>query len=208
MDPTHAIIHLVDDDPSFLTATRRLLEISGFAVRTFSAAADFLQQHQPDVRGCVVLDLQMPGLSGLEVQAELARKQNPLPILFLTAYGDIPSSVSAMKGGAEDFLLKPVTKDALLAAVRRALAHDAAAQVARHQHGEWRQRYATLTPAERRVFRLIVRGLPNKGIAGEIGTCERTVKAHRAAVMRKMRVQSPAELGRAVEWLGEVFEKG
>ena len=126
----HAVkpmVYVVDDDPSILRALSRLLTLTGHAVRTFASATDFLAQHQPTNRGCVVADLRMPGPSGLDLQSALARSGNPLPVVFLTGHGDIPTSVHAMKGGAEDFLTKPPRKEDLLAAVERALARDAAA---------------------------------------------------------------------------------
>jgi FixJ family two-component response regulator len=200
-------VYLVDDDASLLRALARRLRAAGLQVETFDSAAAFLSHHRSDASACAVLDLQMPGPGGLEIQQALAAADESLPVVFLTAHGDVSSSVRAMKDGAIDFLTKPVRGEDLLEAVQRALTRGATARETRARQRVWRERYATLTPAERRVFALIVRGLPNKGIADEIGTCERTVKAHRAEVMRKMQVQAPAELGRAVEWLGEVFEK-
>ena len=147
----------------------------------------------------------MPDLSGLTLQERLADDDDSLPIIFLTAHGDIPSSVRAMKGGAVDFLTKPVRGEDLIEAVKRALALVDQQRESRTLTRMWRERYAALTPCECRVFALIVEGLPNKGIAAETGVSERTVKAHRAEVMRKLCVQSPAELGRAVEWIGEKF---
>jgi len=154
----------------------------------------------------MVLELQMPGSSGLELQEMLAQAKDPLPVIFITAHGDISSSVRAMKQGAMDFLTKPVRGDELFEAVRRALAWGAAERQTRRQKREWRARYERLTPREREVFALVVGGLSNKHIANVLGTTERTIKAHRAQLMHKMGVQSPAELGRAVEWLGEFFQ--
>ncbi len=201
------VVYLVDDDPSLLRALSRRLRAANLQVEAFDSAEAFLRRRPSADRACAVLDLQMPGSGGLELQEMLAAAEEPLPVVFLTAHGDVSSSVRAMKGGAVDFLTKPVRGEELLEAVQRALARGAAARETRARQRAWRERYATLTPAECRVFALVVRGLPNKGIADEVGACERTVKAHRAEVMRKMRVQAPAELGRAVEWLGEVFEK-
>lgn len=147
----------------------------------------------------------MPDLCGLTVQERLAADDESLPVVFLTAHGDIPSSVRAMKGGAVDFLIKPVRGEELIDAVNRALALVDQEREKRSLSRMWRERYAALTPCERRVFALIVEGQPNKAVAAETGVSERTVKAHRAEVMRKLCVQSPAELGRAVEWIGEKF---
>lgn len=199
------IVYLVDDDISLLRALGRRLRAAGFEVETFDSARDFFKHSRSGRVGCVVVDLQMPELGGFAVQELLAAEEEPLPIVFLTAHGDIPSSVRAMKGGAVDFLTKPVRGEELIGAVTRALTLDEQERETRALKRSWRERYAALTLAERRVFALIVRGLPNKGIAAETGVSERTVKAHRAEVMRKMCVHAPAELGRAVEWLGEDF---
>lgn len=205
--PPHApLVYLVDDDPSFLRAAARRLRAADYQVETFASAQAFLSGRRAEGAGCAVLDLQMPGLNGLELQAALARADDPLPVVFLTAHGDVPSSVRAMKGGAVDFLTKPFRGEALLEAVGRALARGAALRQARRQQRAWTARYETLTPREREVFARVVSGQPNKQIADALGTCERTVKAHRAQVMHKMGVQSPAELGRAVEWLGQTFQ--
>jgi len=200
------IIYLVDDDPSFLRALSRRLRAADYQVETFGSAEEFLARRRSDAAGCAVLDLQMPGPGGLELQEALAQAEEPLPVVFLTGHGDISSSVHAMKRGAVDFLTKPVRGDELLDAVQRALARGAAARGTRRQKGEWGARYESLTPREREVFALVVSGLLNKQIADVLGARERTVKAHRAQVMHKMGVQSPAELGRVVEWLGEIFQ--
>ena len=144
----------------------------------------------------------MPGLSGLDLQSALSRSRNPLPVIFLTGHGGIPDSVRAMKGGAEDFLTKPVRKEELLAAVARALAHDAAAFAQREQKNQLRQRFESLTPRERQVLEHIVAGKLNKEIAAELGATERTSKAHRSSIMDKTQAQSPAELGRLAQELG------
>ncbi len=203
---TAPIVYLVDDDPSVLRALSRRLRAADLQVEAFASAQAFLAHCRAPAPGVAVLDLQMPGGGGLELQDKLAAEPEPLPVVFLTAHGDVSSSVRAMKGGAIDFLTKPVRGETLLDAVHRALTRDVAARDTRSRQHLWCERYAALTPAERRVFALIVRGLPNKQIADDVGISERTVKAHRAEVMRKMHVQSPAELGRAVEWLGEAFE--
>jgi FixJ family two-component response regulator len=196
------IIYLVDDDPSFLRALSRLLQAAGYQVEAFASAEQFLSRRRSEVPGCVVLDLQIPGPGGLGLQEALAQAEEPLPVVFLTGHADVPSSVRAMKQGAVDFLTKPVQGDELLAAVEQALARGAAARERRHHQRQWRARYESLTQRERDVFALVVHGLPNKQIADVLGTCERTIKAHRGQVMHKMGVQSPAELGRAVQWLG------
>jgi FixJ family two-component response regulator len=200
------IIYLVDDDPSFLRALSRRLRAADYRVETFGSAEEFLTRRRSDAAGCAVLDLQMPGPGGLELQEALVQADEPLPVVFLTAHGDISSSVHAMKRGAVDFLTKPVRGQELLDAVQRALARGATERETQRQKREWGGRYESLTPREREVFALVVRGLLNKQISDAIGTSERTVKAHRGQVMHKMGVQSPAELGRAVEWLGEIFE--
>ncbi len=199
------VVYLVDDDVSLLRALGRRFRASGFDVETFGSARDFLDHPRSDRVACAVVDLQMPELSGFAVQELLAAEGEFLPVVFLTAHGDIRSSVRAMKGGAVDFLTKPVRGDELIDAVNRSLALDVETREKRSQQLLWRSRFDSLTPCERRVFSLIVDGLPNKGIAAETGVSERTVKAHRAEVMRKMCVQSPAELGRTVEWIGEKF---
>ncbi|HEY1477035.1 MAG TPA: response regulator [Chthoniobacterales bacterium] len=195
------IIYLVDDDPSFLRALSRRLLAADYEVETFGSAEEFLSRRRSEAAGCAVLDLQMSGPSGLELQKALAQAEEPLPVVFLTAHGDVSSSVRAMKGGAVDFLTKPVKGDELIEAVERALARQAAEQQTRRQKREWRARYESLTPREREVFVLVVSGRPNKQIADVLGISERTVKEHRGRVMHKMGAQSSAELGRSVEWL-------
>ena len=196
----------MDDDPSFLRALSRRLRAADYRVETFASAEAFLKRDRSEAGGCVVLDLQMPGLGGLDVQKSLAGTEEPLPVIFLTGHGDVSSSVRAMKGGAVDFLTKPVRGDELLDAVRQALARGAAARQTKIHKRDWDTRYKSLTSREREVFSLVVRGHPNKQVADLLGISERTVKAHRAQVMHKMGVQSPAELGRTVEWLGEFFQ--
>jgi len=199
------VIYLVDDDPSFLRALSRRLRAEGYEVECFDSVEEFLGRSRSDIPACAVLDLQMPGAGGLELQETLAQADDPLPVVFLTAHGDVPSSVRAMKGGAVDFLRKPVRGDDLLEAIRLALTRGAAQREKRRQKREWGTRYERLSPREREVFVLVVRGLLNKQIADVLGVSERTVKAHRGQVMHKMGVQSGAELGRAVEWLSDFF---
>jgi FixJ family two-component response regulator len=191
---------VVDDDASFLRAISRRLEAADFEIEAFSSAEAFLSRRSRSP-GCVVVDLRMEGQSGLELQDAIAGMDEPLPVIFLTGHGDVPSSVRAMKRGAVDFLTKPVAGDQLIDAVQRAIALDASARSERQALRELRGRYARLTARERQVFAFVARGLLNKQIAGELGTTERTVKAHRAHVMRKMEAQSVADLTRAAERL-------
>jgi FixJ family two-component response regulator len=202
-DPALPVIRVVDDDARLLKALSRLLRAAGFQVATFTSAEEFLfhRRHEPDSPGCVVLDLQMPGLNGLELQERIASEKEPLPVIFLTGTADVPSSVRAMKGNAVDLLTKPVLLDDLVSAVKCAFARDAEGREKRRQARELQARYESLTPRERDVVALVVRGHLNKQIAFELGTCERTIKAHRARIMAKMRAQSVADLVRAFERL-------
>jgi FixJ family two-component response regulator len=202
------VVHVVDDDPSLLRALSRLLRAAGFQVEVFSSAENFLSHRSryPDIPGCLILDLQMPGLGGLKLQELVKQLKEPLPVIFLTGHGDVPSSVRAMKGDAIDFLQKPVSAEDLVAAVKRALSADAEARAARRQMRELRARYEELTHREREVLALVVRGLLNKQIASELGTVERTIKAHRAQVMSKMKVRSLAELVRVADQLGDILK--
>jgi FixJ family two-component response regulator len=202
MSATEPIVHLVDDDASFLAAIARLLRASGFAVNAFSSASEFLEQRDANAAGCVLADLEMPEMSGLELQSALARTCNPLPILFLTGHGDIPSTVHAMRGGAEDFLEKRASKEKLLNAVNRALARDARERVERARQRELRARFATLTNRELEVLGHVVLGRLNKQIAADLCIHERTVKLHRTAITAKLRVQSVAELTRLTDEAG------
>ncbi|HUN63923.1 MAG TPA: response regulator [Candidatus Sulfotelmatobacter sp.] len=207
MNETAPIVHLVDDDASFLTAISRLLRASGFSVKTYSSAQEFLAQcDHSDSPGCVLADLQMPKMNGLDLQSALAQTHNPLPILFLTGHGDIPSSVRAMREGAEDFLEKTAPKKKLLDAVTRALARDARERNARERQRELRARFNSLTEREREVLAHVVQGQLNKQIAGHLGIHERTVKLHRTAITTKLKVQSVAELTRLTEEAG-IFSK-
>jgi two-component system response regulator FixJ len=206
MSVTEPTVQIVDDDRSFLVATSRLLRASGFAVKTFSSAADFLAQHDSDAPGCVLADLQMPGMNGLDLQSALARSRNPLPILFLTGHGDIPSSVRAMRGGAVDFLEKRAAKEKLLEAVRRALSRDAHEREERARRRELRARFDALTERELEVLSHVVQGRLNKQIAADLGIHERTVKLHRTAITTKLAVSSAAELTRLTLEAG-IFEQ-
>jgi len=214
MSMTAPVVQIVDDDRSFLTAASRLLRASGFAVKTFSSASEFLAQLDTDVPGCVVTDLQMPGMNGLDLQSALARSRNPIPILFLTGNGDIPSSVVAMRNGAEDFLEKRAPKEKLIDAVRRALARDAEERKERTRQRDLRARFDILTKREFEVLAHVVQGRLNKQIAGDLGIHERTVKLHRTAITTKLGVQSVAELTRLTDEAGiftasaQTFPKG
>ena len=181
------IVHLVDDDASFARALARLLGASGFQVRSFSSGGELLAAVSPRSEGCVVADLAMPGIGGLELQEQLSRLGVPLPVVFLTGRGDIPSSVRAMRGGAVDFLEKHAPKEDLLAAVQRALASG------RHA-AELQRRFSALTERELQVLQHVVRGRMNKQIAADLGIHERTVKLHRTALTAKLGVRSAAEL--------------
>jgi FixJ family two-component response regulator len=197
-------VFLVDDDASVRKALTRLIRSAGYNVQAFASARDFLNSSRAGGQGsaCLVLDVRMPGLSGLDLQHELRVANALLPIIFITGHGDIPMSVKAMKEGAVDFLPKPVKDQELLNAIERALAR------ADHDHAERleiediQRRLESLTPREREVMALVVRGLLNKQIAFELGTVEKTVKVHRARVMEKMEVQSLAELVRLAERVG------
>jgi FixJ family two-component response regulator len=201
MNPPTRMIHVVDDDDSMRTAVMRLLRAAGYDVRGYSHAGEFLLAQPGNLPGCVVLDVRMPGPSGLDLQVAFAEQEDALPIIFLTGHGDIPMSVRAMKAGAVDFLTKPVTREALLNAVQSALARDTENRTARKKVGTLRSRYESLTPRERAVFAFVNAGKLNKQIARELGTSERTVKAHRAKVMEKMHVTSLAELVHLAEQL-------
>jgi RNA polymerase sigma factor (sigma-70 family) len=194
------VVFLVDDEESSLRATARLLNASGFSVRSFTSAARLLADvaADPEIPGCVIADLQMPGLDGLELQRALAAAGCLLPVVFLSGHGDIPSSVRAMRYGAEDFIQKTAPAEELLAAVRRALARNTqelAASTARRLLSE---RLESLTPREREVLLHVVRGRLNKQIAGDLGIAEKTIKVHRARVMQKLGVRTIADLVRLV----------
>ncbi len=202
------LIHVVDDDDGFRTAVARLLRASGYDVALHESGERFLEAHPPDGPGCILLDLRMAGLSGLELQERLIGSNNDLPVIFLTGAGDIPTSVHAIKAGAEDFLSKPVSKEILLNAVRRALDRCESEHRRRLELNSLRDRIARLTPREREVLALVVRGRLNKQIAGDLGTAERTIKAHRHRIMEKLEVKSVAELASIAERLGMIGRGG
>jgi FixJ family two-component response regulator len=195
-------VYLVDDDAAVLKGLRRLLTSAGLHVVAFESPRDFLEGLDREASGCVVLDFSMPGLNGLELQQALAASGNALPVIFLTGKGDIPTSVQAMKGGAADFLTKPVDGEVLLAAIRGAIERDRSQRAERAERDDIARRLATLTARERDVLRHVVAGRLNKQIAAELGTVEKTVKVHRARVMEKMQARSLAELVRLAQKAG------
>ena len=195
MSATTPIIHVVDDDESFRAAIVRLLRAAGYEARGYASAGDFLLEPPgPDAHGCLVLDVSMPGPSGLDLQEALNRSPLALPVIFLTGHADVPSSVRAMKAGAADFLTKPVERKALLAAVQNAIERDSRARAARNELAMLRARFNSLSARERQVFDAVVAGQLNKQIAATLDAAERTVKAHRARVMDKMAASSLADL--------------
>jgi FixJ family two-component response regulator len=203
-----AVIHVVDDDPSFRTAISRVLESSGYEVAGYESAACFLRGIEDARPGCILLDVQMPTVGGLQLQDELAKLSQSWPIIFMTGYGDIPTSVRAIKAGAEDFLSKPVSSETLLEAIERALLRHAAIQQGQDQLNSFRSLISTLTPREAEVFALMVRGKLNKQIAHQLGTSERTIKAHRHMVMHKLQVHSFAEAVSIAERVGLLTPPG
>ena len=195
-------VYIVDDDASFLRSLSRLLTALGYAVEAYASAQDFFARPAPDRPGCVVADLQMPEINGLQLQDQLRRSSEPLPVIFLTGQGDIPSTVSAMRSGAEDFLTKRAPQQELLDAVERALARDAQQRQQRTRQRELSLRFNELSGREKEVLSHVVRGRMNKQIAADLNINLRTVKLHRTNITRKLNVQSVAELTRLVDESG------
>jgi len=195
-------VFVVDDDPSVLRAITRLLRTDGLGVRPYASPRLFLEEHDATIPGCVILDMVMPGLNGLDLQQALSTPDWQRPIVFLSGHGDVPTSVKAMRAGAVDFLTKPVNGKDLLAAVRRANAQDLEARRERAELQTILRKLATLTPREGEVLRHVVAGRLNKQIAAELGTVEKTIKVHRARVMEKTGVRSVADLVRLTERAG------
>jgi FixJ family two-component response regulator len=188
-----SVVHLIDDDELFRTATARLLRTSGYQVEQYGSADQFLESAPNRTPGCILLDIQMPGVGGLELQDRLQRLDSILPIVFLSGHGDISTSVRAIKAGAEDFLTKPVSKEHLFDAISRAIARYEQAQARAARLDSVKALVDLLTPREKQVFALLVRGKLHKQIAYELGTAERTIKAHRHNIMEKLQVRSLAE---------------
>ena len=202
MGEAESMVFIIDDDPLYRESSERLVRSVGFSVQSFESASDFLGNRRPDVPSCLVLDVRLPGLSGLDLQQELAEAGVHIPIIFVTGYGDIPMSVQAMKAGAVEFLEKPFRDQVLLDAIRQAIARDRTARQQQARNADLRRRYASLTPREREVFKCVVSGMLNKQIADQLRATERTVKFHRGHLMVKMQVNSLAELVRLAEALG------
>jgi FixJ family two-component response regulator len=196
-------VFVVDDDAGVRKSLVRLLESAGYHTESFASAEAFLQRWQGDpVPGCVLLDILMPGLDGLQLQRKLQTSTDGIPIIFITGHGDIPSSVTAMKAGAVDFFTKPFKDEDLLRAVREAMERDHRERSERAERGALLRLFETLTPRERDVMALVVRGMLNKQIAFALGTSEKTIKIHRGRVMEKMQVDSVANLVRAAQKIG------
>lgn len=205
MNAPSPVVFIVDDDAAVRRALARLLKSAGYQTECFASADRFLEVWKADPKpGCLLLDIQMAGLDGIQLQHALHESARTLPIIFITGHGDIPACIKAMKAGAVDFFTKPLkSDDDLLRAVDEALKRDSVARAAHHERDTVQSRYNTLTPREREVMALVVRGLLNKQIAGELGVSEKTIKIHRGRVMAKMKVSSVADLVRAAEKIGK-----
>jgi FixJ family two-component response regulator len=197
-----AVVFVVDDDASVREALQRLIRSAGLRVEAFASAEEFLDRARPDAPSCLVLDVRLPDLSGIDLQRRMVEANNEMPIVFITGYGDIPTTVAAMRAGAVQFLTKPLVEGDVLESIRDAIARDRAGRDHRAETANLRARYMSLTPREQEVMQWVVSGLLNKQIAGELGISEETVKVHRGQVMRKMAADSLAELVRMSERLG------
>ena len=201
MNEPASIVYVVDDDPSIGRAIKRLLESVGLHIEVFGSAAEFRSSSHPDIVSCLILDIRLPGVSGLEFQHQLSEANISIPIIFISAHGDVPMTVRAMKAGANEFLTKPFRDQDLLDAVQVALERDRARRQQEVEIATLRERFESLSAREREVVAMVVAGMLNKHIAAEIGTSENTVKVHRSRAMEKMRAQSLADLVRMVERL-------
>jgi len=197
-----AIVFVIDDDESLREALKNLFGMVGLRAETFAGPAEFLKRKLPDVPACIVLDVRLPGISGLELQSELATRNIKIPIIFMTGHGDIPMTVKAMKAGAFEFLPKPFRDQDMLDAVQLALKRDRTRREAEQADAQFRRNFESLSSREREVMALVAAGLMNKQIAFQLGVAEVTVKLHRGSLMRKMDARSVAELARMAEVLG------
>lgn len=202
MNEPRPFVFVVDDDQAVCTALKRLIRSIGLEVETFTSARDFLRAKRADAPGCVVLDVRLPDLSGLNLQEKLTEAKIDLPIIFITGHGDIPMTVRAMKAGALEFLTKPIKDQELLDAIQRGIEKHRVQLLRRAEISELQAHYESLTPRERQVFPLVARGMLNKQIAAELGASEKTIKVHRGQVMGKMKADSVADLVRIAEKLG------
>ena len=207
MTDAGSVVFVVDDDPSVRRAIKRLIESMGLRVELFASAQEFQQADRPDVPGCLVLDIRLPSKSGLDLQRELADDNQQIPIIFITAHGDIPMTVRAMKAGAVEFLTKPFRDQDLLDAIHNALERDSLRRQQEAEVATMRERFESLTPREQEVLPWVISGLLNKQIAARIGTTEATVKVHRSQLMRKMGAASVTDLVRMAERIGIPVKK-